>query len=131
VIWEGPGVDVKYVGGYGFYKYHFLAEADGTAVQSYRAPGIAATVRPGVTTEYNEQRSFFSNEINVLSNYDGPVQFIAGLYAYQENFAQPIYQYFNNAPLAPLVPRVNSSLTPIGLVATPTHTALRSRKDRQ
>ena len=121
VIWEGPGVDVKYLGGYGFYKYHFLAEADGTAVQSYRAPGIAATLRPGVTTEYNEQRSFFSNEINVLSNYDGPVQFIAGLYAYQENFAQPIYQYFNNGPLAPLVPRVNSSLAPIGLVATPTH----------
>lgn len=121
VVWSGPGVDVKYVGGYGFYKYHYLAEGDGTAVTSYRHPSSAATIRPGITTEYNEQRTFFSNEINVLSNYDGPVQFIAGLYQYQENFAQPIYQYFDNGPLAPFVPRVNSSLAVIGLTPTPTH----------
>lgn len=109
VIWAGPGVDVKYVGGYGFYKYNFFAEGDGTAVQSYNAPGIAATIRPGITTEYNEQRTFFSNELNVLSNYEGPVQFIAGLYAYQENFGQPIYQYYNNPPLTPTILRVGAN----------------------
>jgi iron complex outermembrane recepter protein len=114
MIYHAPGFDVKYLGGYGFYKYDFFADNDGTPVTSFQtrifpftAAGTLATVKPGRTTNYNEQRAWFSNEVNFLSTYDGPVQFIAGLYQYQENFSQPIYVYYNNPPVSPTVNRVN------------------------
>ncbi len=105
VIWDVGSFDLKYVGGYGFYKYNYFAEGDDTAVTSYQArvypttgnpAGTLTTILPSRTVEYNEQRSWFSNEINLVSTYDGPIQFIAGLYQYQENFGQPIYVYYDD-----------------------------------
>jgi iron complex outermembrane receptor protein len=114
LVYHAPSVDIKYVGGYGFYKYNFVADNDGSPVTSFQArifpftpAGTLATVRPGRTTNYNEQRSWFSNEINVLSTYDGPLQVIAGLYQYQENFSQPVYVFYNNPPVNSAVTRVN------------------------
>ena len=44
---------------------------------------------------------FFSNEINLISTTDGPLQWIAGIYQYQENSKQPgQVQTLDNEPLA-------------------------------
>lgn len=111
MIYEAPGFDIKYVGGYIFYRYHLTGDQDGTPIKSitYRATAsgqpsntgaFTRTIFPDQTLDYNENRAFFSNEVNFISTHDGPLQWIAGLYAYQENFRQPIRTHLLNEPLA-------------------------------
>jgi len=47
------------------------------------------TIFPNATDTYGESRAFFSNEINLISTTEGPLQWIAGVYQYQENNDQP------------------------------------------
>ncbi len=59
------------------------------------------TIYPNVLNMYAESRSLFSNEINLISTTDGPLQWIVGAYQYQENSKQPgQVQTLNNEPLA-------------------------------
>jgi hypothetical protein len=73
------------------------------------------TLRPNITNVYAESRSFFSNEINLISTWDSPLQWILGLYQYQENSKQPgQQQYLRSEPLA------NTYLDPVlGVVQNP------------
>ena len=110
--------DIKYTGGYTFFDYTLNGDSDGTPIKTvtYNAitsklaiPACAAvpigvptsvggacvtgsapkTLHPGIINEYGESRAFFSNEINLISTTEGPLQWIAGLYQYQENSKQP------------------------------------------
>ncbi len=122
--------DIKYTGGYTFYDYLLDGDADGTPVTSvtYNAATSIApvdacapvpigaptsiaggcaltsapkTLNPNVTNLYRESRSFFSNEINLISTADGPLQWLLGAYQYQENSDQPgQVQYLRDEPLA-------------------------------
>src|SRR6185436_3856871 len=56
------------------------------------------TIYPNWTAHYNESRSFFSNEVNFISTGDGPLQWIGGLYAYQENSQQPVETFMADDP---------------------------------
>ncbi len=59
------------------------------------------TIYPNVKNLYAESRSLFSNEINLISTTEGPLQWIGGVYAYQENSKQPgQVQTLDNEPLA-------------------------------
>lgn len=59
------------------------------------------TIFPDVINTYKESRSLFSNEINLISTMDGPLQWIVGAYQYQENSKQPgQVQTLPNEPLA-------------------------------
>ncbi|HEV7689578.1 MAG TPA: TonB-dependent receptor [Hyphomonadaceae bacterium] len=59
------------------------------------------TIYPSVLNTYAESRSLFSNEINLISTTDGPLQWIVGAYQYQENSKQPgQVQTLPNEPLA-------------------------------
>jgi iron complex outermembrane receptor protein len=110
-IWHTPwAADVKYVGGYTTYNYQLYQDNDGTSVGSYIIPTIYI---PGVTpgfcaafglggacppltvystynSGYMENKKYWSNEINVTSHSDSNLQWIAGLYQYQEKFSQPV-----------------------------------------
>ena len=119
MIYEAPGFDIKYVGGYIFYRYHLTGDQDGTPVKSitYRANAAGGasntgtftrTIFPDQTLDYNENRAFFSNEVNFISTHEGPLQWIAGLYGYQENFRQPIRTHLLNEPLAASATAVSS-----------------------
>jgi iron complex outermembrane receptor protein len=67
----------------------------GLGISATTAAGCAGlnTVTRSVSTnldnEYKESRAFFSNEINLISTNDSPLQWIVGLYGYQENNDQP------------------------------------------
>jgi len=112
-IYHAPGFDVKYLGGYVYYKYNLTQENDGTPVTSFPNPAAPGTlIRPKAESDYTENRGWYSNEINVLSTYDGPFQWIAGLYQYQENFTQPTYSFLTDAPAGMITAR----LTPLGAV---------------
>lgn len=125
-----PTFDIKYTGGYTFYDYQLDADSDGTPINSvtYDAataiapvPGCdvvpvgspvsiagpcatasaSKTLRPNVYNLYRESRSFFSNEINLISTTDDPLQWLFGIYQYQENADQPgQLQYLRDEPLA-------------------------------
>lgn len=118
-IYEFDGFDLKYTGGYTFYDYELISDVDGTPITSvtYNAqnpaagllspvaigtPGSATvTLRPDVTNVYGESRSAFSNEINLISTGDSPLQWILGAYQYQDNQNQPgQQQYYRDEPLA-------------------------------
>jgi iron complex outermembrane recepter protein len=130
-VYAFDNFDLKYTGGYTFYDYELTTDLDGTSVNSltYRAiaPSVAAcnplvgaptssatgaaagcalasttrTIGTDLINVYNESRSFFSNEINLISTNDAPLQWILGLYQYQENNNQPSTQLrLRNEPLA-------------------------------
>jgi iron complex outermembrane receptor protein len=122
--------DIKYTGGYTFYDYLLDGDADGTPVTSVTynavtdiapfegceavpigAPTSVAgpcaigsaskTLHPNVRNLYRESRSFFSNEINLISTTTGPLQWLFGAYQYQENSDQPgQIQTLDDEPLA-------------------------------
>jgi iron complex outermembrane receptor protein len=114
--------DVKYVGGYTYYDYQLFSDPDGVPVTSitYNAArpstGLLApvpigtansgtvTIHPNLTNVYGESRSAFSNEINLISTNDSPLQWIVGAYQYQDNQNQPSQQqYYTDEPLADTV----------------------------
>ncbi len=132
-VYEADGFDIKYLGGYIYYNYVLTDDQDGTPVTSIRynstsfgapapigAPGSAPrTIFPSQTLRYNENRAFFSNELNFISTHEGPLQWISGIYAYQENFKQPVTTYYKDEPLAsaPGILALNAAYAPIGLAA--------------
>lgn len=114
MVYEADGFDIKYLGGYIYYDYHLTDDQDGSPIKTIRynsfangtpvpigTPGSSArTIFPENTLHYNENRAFFSNEINFISTHEGPLQWITGIYAYQENFQQPVETSYKNEPLA-------------------------------
>jgi iron complex outermembrane receptor protein len=88
-IYHADNFDVKYLGGYVWYHYNLQQDNDGSPVKSYRLGG--RQIETERISDYNENRMWYSNEINIVSTHDGPLQWIAGLYQYQENYGQPIY----------------------------------------
>ncbi len=128
VVYSADGFDIKYVGGAVYYNYVLTGDQDGSPITSLTynstsfgapvpigTPGSSArTIFPSQTLRYNENRAFFSNEINFISTNDSPLQWIAGLYAYQENFKQPVATYFKDEPLASVAMPLSAAYAPIG-----------------
>ena len=92
---------LKYLAGYQQYDYNTSTDSDGsprTAPQNIFVdldgagplPGFTATgVSTDARTAYEERQSWFSNEINLSSNSDGPVNWIVGLFQYYQEYDQP------------------------------------------
>ena len=92
--------DVKYTGGINYYDYRLQTDLDGTSRQAPFLLPIAArnpvttAVLPGQTTnalyfprqhnQYEEEVWWFSNEINIASTTDGPLQWLVGVYQFRE-----------------------------------------------
>ncbi len=99
---------MKYVGGYQGYTYQQVSDFDtvsrgpytvrvggipNPAVPGTFLPGAGQpafyTLQPNVQAFYLEDKEYYSNEINLISNGDGPFQWIFGLYQYHEQVFQP------------------------------------------
>ncbi|MFT3722363.1 MAG: TonB-dependent receptor [Hyphomonadaceae bacterium] len=110
-VYHAPAFDIKYLGGYVWYHYNLQQDQDGTAVKSFTCtPAMAAfgcTSGRRYDTErvsdYNENRAWYSNELNFLSTWEGPLQVVAGLYQYQENYNQIIFVDQIHDPGGPVV----------------------------
>ena len=94
-VYHADTFDIKYLGGYVWYHYNLQQDNDGSPVSQYGLISqYAPTGRPinnQRISDYNENRAWFSNEINIVSTGDGPLSWIVGAYQYQENYTQPIY----------------------------------------
>jgi iron complex outermembrane receptor protein len=101
------GFDVKYVGGYSQYHYNLhqgLFYGDNSSITSYQvplAPGSACgsgfipgctalTVNPAEDFNYREDNRWFSHELTLSSTGSGPLQWIAGVYYYDQNYHDPV-----------------------------------------
>jgi iron complex outermembrane receptor protein len=93
-VWHADNFDIKYLGGYVYYNYLLRQDQDGSPIKRYTCGstplcgGVGRTIHTERVSDYNENRGWFSNEINFLSTWDGPFQLVAGLYQYQENYNQ-------------------------------------------
>lgn len=107
-VYHAPKFDVKYVGGIQEYNYDLYGDTDATNVKSYQIPlaagslcgNVGALFAAGLSTvncapltvnanngyHYFEYPEWYSNEINISSTTDGPVQWIVGGFDYQEKY---------------------------------------------
>ncbi len=150
LIWHTGFADVKYVGGYQGYTYtqesdfdDDLARRPYTVLSSGRGRSGAGTaddpftIFPQVRAFYQEDKEYYSNEINLISTHDGPFQWILGLYQYHEQ----VYQFAGvNAPNQPQLdqprasaasvhrqPRLPARRIPTGSCRTPAHGSMPMR----
>ena len=107
---------LKYLGGYQQYDYNTSTDSDGasrTAAQNILvdldgagpiAPFTATGVSTDARTFYEERQSWLSNEINLSSNGEGPLNWIVGVYQYSQTYDQPqgIRVVGDNAMFQPL-----------------------------
>jgi iron complex outermembrane receptor protein len=82
--------ELKWIGGFQQYNYQTGGDNDATS----RTTSITVAGAPGVftdyTTDFNEKKRYFSNEINLTSTGEGPLSWILGLYQYHEEYRQTI-----------------------------------------
>ncbi len=88
-VYHAPGFDVKYLGGYVWYKYLLRQDQDGSPIKSYTVGG--RTYNSERVSDYIEDRGWYSNEINLISTWEGPLQVVGGIYQYQENYNQLVF----------------------------------------
>ncbi len=92
---------LKYLGGYQTYNYNTSTDSDGSArigpqnilvdldgagpLPSFLAQNVSTDAR----TFYEERQSWYSNELNLSSNGEGPINWIVGVYQYYQKYDQP------------------------------------------
>lgn len=82
---------LKYIGGFQQYNYQTGGDYDGTnRTTSYASGPLGTQVFSDLTTDFDEHKKYYSNEINLSSNSDGPLNWILGLYQYKEEYKQRI-----------------------------------------
>ena len=100
---HADGFDIRYIGGRTWYHYQLTTDVDGTGNHTpflvlpgqAGAPGTATGAGqiiptggtlfyPRLSNQYDEEPTWFSNELNFASTSDGPVQWLAGVYQFRE-----------------------------------------------
>ncbi|MFD1191393.1 MULTISPECIES: TonB-dependent receptor [Phenylobacterium] len=134
-----PTFDIKYVGGLQNYRYDLRGDTDATSVKSYQIPlapgsicGTIATLftigRSAVNCapqtvnadniyHYFEYPEWYSHEINLASTTDGPLQWIAGLYYYNEKYTGTgsTADFFLNGSSSLQTPILGAAANPEGI----------------
>jgi iron complex outermembrane receptor protein len=117
LTYHADGFDVKYLGGWQKFNYDLTApwtnsQGVSSGILGYTLQGPAAftplcglyfgatnfagcTQNLAVNSAHNnftfdEYEQFFSNEVNIASTGQGPLQWIGGLYQFHEKYTQPI-----------------------------------------
>ncbi len=131
-----PAFDLKYVGGFLNYDYRYVADNDGTSIQSFQVPlnptaapiavvpglgavncyqlSLVGACKPftayfgGATTTYEEDAELYSHELTIASTWDSPLQYIAGIYYFKEKLQNPVAAY------DPLQTQLNNPLSLTG-----------------
>ena len=96
-IYHFDNMDLKYVAGGTHYHYHLHGPTpvEQAPITQFQLPNFAsaapgAIVNPRYQFSYEEKENWFSNEFNLASTGNGPLQWIVGAYYYDENYTQPV-----------------------------------------
>jgi iron complex outermembrane receptor protein len=82
------GTQLRYTGGWQTYDYFQDSDADRSSRDSYAAFGVGPIVQAGRVETIIEEKEFSSHELNLSSTGDGPMQWMTGLYYYEETQQQ-------------------------------------------
>jgi len=98
-----PSFEFKYVGGYQGYDYNLNYSEPDTAVNSFQMPTLVAgvtplTINPLVNLNYVQDDWWTSHEFDLQSTDDSRLQWIAGVYYYNEHYTNPILASAPNQP---------------------------------
>jgi iron complex outermembrane receptor protein len=87
--YHADGFDVKWIGGGSYYRYHLstMLDVHTAPIQSYVINGHYIDNRWQFNPE--EENSFLSNEINLISTGDSPLQWVVGAYQFSQQANQP------------------------------------------
>lgn len=104
LTWQLDTVQVKYIGGFQTYDFNSKhTDFDGTP----RTDGFGLSSSDLIVEEagindvrlfVREDKQYYSHELQVTSTTDSPLQWIAGLYYYNEEIEQPLTVYKPNQP---------------------------------
>ncbi len=126
VTYHADDWDLKYVGGYSNYNYYSDGPANGLdriapfQVTSANfpnsiAPSTSVTIDPNMHNVVQQYVWWNSHELNLASTYDGPIQYLAGVYAYDEGSNDYLANQYNpNQPQYANVYYLNGARAPSG-----------------
>ena len=77
----------------GFAAVPGLAAVNCFQLQALGACGPATANFAGNTHTYEEIEEYYSHELTIASTWDGPLQYIAGIYFYHEKGSNPVQAY--------------------------------------
>ena len=97
LTWDLGDMTLKYFGGYQQYVYNTNGDEDRSprsgnfSVNAATPFGAytATNVSPRERVFYQEKQKWWSNELNLSSNTDGPLSWIAGIFQYHQEYSQP------------------------------------------
>jgi iron complex outermembrane recepter protein len=97
LTWDLGWATLKYLGGIQSYVYNTNGDEDRSSRTGlFSIPAAtpfgaytATNVSPNQRFFYQEKQKWWSNEINLSSNSDGPLNWIVGLYQYRQEYSQP------------------------------------------
>ncbi len=92
--WHAPSFDAKYTTGGARYHFKLTRPLDDNAAPVARLtlPG-GLVVLPQQLYSYQEREEWWSHELTFTSTTDGPVQWLGGVYAWNEHYQQPAVTY--------------------------------------
>jgi len=107
VTWHAKDFDIKYVTGGVNYHYQLrgpvqtaggnLGNASATPITFYTLAS-GANVFPQQSFYYREYNQFWSHELNIISTWDKPLQYVVGGYYFNQHINQPVFTQFNQQP---------------------------------
>ena len=99
LTWHAKDFDIRYLTGGVNYHYQLDGEtsgAGGTVANSADAPVLAFNLGTGLRVlpqeifQYREFNRFWSHEINIVSTWDNPLQYVLGAYYFKQHVRQPV-----------------------------------------
>jgi iron complex outermembrane receptor protein len=116
--WHASNFDVKYTTGGARYHYTLNRPPDDTAapVDRYTLPA-GLVINPQQVYNYQEREEWWSHEVTIASTGEGPLQWLAGAYYWNEHYKQPTSTYLFGqpqlaAPLGASCPRFGNVCPP-------------------
>src|SRR6267154_7359 len=105
LTWHAKDFDIKYIGGGTYYHYiltggtqnggegssNARAPISSYVIRSFAGPANNLTVNPVESFNYQEKNGFISNEVNFISTGDSALQWVAGIYQFQQHYSQPVF----------------------------------------
>ena len=107
LTWHAKDFDIKYITGGVNYHYVLsgpdqtaggnLGNASATPITFYTLAS-GARVFPQETFNYREYNQFWSHEVNILSTWDKPLQYVLGGYYFNQHINQPVFAQLLQQP---------------------------------